>query len=217
MDEEGKIARTPRRPVLAAADLEWLIGQWFEWLNEHHQSGEFDAETVRAYEAKLSYFVAWWKKVGPAHNWRLDARLLEQYEYYLRSYVSERTAKTLSFTTRQMALRRLRQFLIWAYEEGYTPDRNYSFLVPVARDHKLRRKAASLEDLHRLEDIALRSNDPIRDITLVVFFVGTGCRREEAARVQIEDIQFTSGLAGVITIRGKRTKAKPLWPAGGIV
>lgn len=209
MSAENGINRNPSRPTLAAADLIWLIEQWFEWLDRHRRTDDFDAETVRAYKAKLSYFVAWWDAIGPTVDWRLDARQMEKYEVHLRSLVSERTSKPLSFNTRVMALRRLRQMFLWAFEEGYTPERNYAFLVPAAHGQKPRRKAAALADLQKLLDAAIYSSDPIRDCTLIVFFIGTGCRREEAAALRVEDVRFLRGFAGVALVRGKRTKANP--------
>lgn len=202
-DSSDRITRSPSVPSIHGHDLDWLIEQYLD-----DRRDRVDTKTHSAYECRLRIVIQWWSGVGPAQHWRLKASDLEAFERYLRSRPSANTGNPLSYTYRAGILQSLREVLRWASENGYIRN-DYSSWVPPAAGGKMKRRAASEDELLRL--LAECDNSPrrVRDRAIVAVFIGMGLRRAEVTNLKVEDLHFTEDGSGHANVRGKRTKATP--------
>lgn len=203
MDSQpGIIRRTPAVPVLEAADLNWLIGQYITW-----QRANLDNQsTVDGYEYQLRWFINWWEMEGPAHKWLLRPDDLAYFERYLRGAISSRTKRPLSYHTRATILKRLKEALRWALDKGYV-ERNYSGWIPNADGGPPKRRAAGITSLHQLLEAAGRGREPIRDRAIIAMLMGMGLRRAELSNLDIEEVTIEADHSGYAHVTGKRTRA----------
>lgn len=200
----GTIRRSPSVPTLQAADLNWLVGEYLSW-----QRTQLDNQmTVDCYACKLRWFTDWWQEIGPTKEWLLRQTDLEQFEKYLRSAVSPRTGRKLSWHTRNDVLRRLREVFHWACEKDYT-EKNYAEWVPKADGGPPKRKAAGVSELTRLLLEAGYSPLATRDRAMIALFIGMGLRRGEVVNLNIEDVVIEADMSGYARVVGKKTRANP--------
>jgi integrase/recombinase XerC len=191
---------TPGRPSLYARDLGRLITLYLEDLD-----GAVQPATVDGYGYKLAYVLGWWAAYGPAHDWQLTQRSLEEFERWLRTQRTRRGG-SLSYHSRNDILRRLRQLFRWAAHNEYV-ERDYGRWVPEAWGAPPLRKAADVSELRRLFDAAARQPMAARETAILAVLIGTGMRRSECASLRIEQIRLYADGSGTATVCGKRTRA----------
>lgn len=200
----GSIYRAPRTPLLDGTHLNWLITQYIGW-----QRARLDQQrTVDGYAYQLAWFVDWWQTQGPARAWRLCPDDLALFERHLRTVISARTRRPLTYNTRATILKRLREALRWALAHGYV-DRDYTGWVPKADGGPPKRKAAAIGALCRLLDIAGGGRDPHRDRAILAMLMGMGLRRAELSGLDIDDVVVEADHSGYAAVVGKRTRANP--------
>lgn len=199
-----RIRREPESRVLDGRDLEWLIDRH---LMACHSRLERE-RTVTDYRNKLAWFLRWWSDYGPSHDWLLREEDMVEFERWLRTVVSERTGRPLSYHTRQVVTVRLREALGWAYEKGYMRY-NYARWVINPLGGPAERRAAPAHLLWRLLYAAHESENPIRDRTILASFIGMGLRRSEVQNLNVEDIVIEADQSGTARITGKKTRARP--------
>ena len=196
------IRRTPSVPTLYALDLTWLILTYISW-----QRTQIDLQaTVDCYACKLRWFVDWWDEVGGTKAWLLQQSDLEQFERYLRTAISDRTKRNLSWHTRNDVLRRLREMFHWAALKSYT-DRDYAEWVPKADGGPPKRTAASVTALVRLLEEAGDGSLGSRDRAMIAMLMGMGLRRGEIVNLNVEDVVIEADYSGYAHVTGKRTRA----------
>lgn len=198
----GVIRRTPSVPTLQAADLVWLIGQYIGWCRTQLDN----QSTVDCYACKLRWFTDWWRDIGPRHDWLLHQADLEHFERHLRTVVSLRTKRKLSWHSRNDVLRRLREMFHWAKRKDYT-DRDYADWVPRADGGPPKRRAAGITALIRLLAEAGNTREAARDRAMIAMMMGMGLRRIEIANLNVEDVVIEADGSGYAHVHGKRTKA----------
>ncbi|MEZ4714275.1 MAG: site-specific integrase [Caldilineaceae bacterium] len=192
---------TPAESALDAAQMPQLIQIYLSNL-----AARLDPRTVEGYAAKLNYFECWLQEEGPHWRFALTRSRLLALEEWLFTRPLQRSDGTLSYNTRRDVLRRLRQLLRWAFQDGYL-SRDYSLWVPSARGASPRYELAPLEALSKLLIAAGDSPAPWRDRCIVALFIGVGLRRAEVAALSVQDIQLYADDSGVAKVIGKRTKA----------
>jgi len=190
-----EIRLDPDEDAVDGRYLDNLLDRWLQ-----HCVTQSDPQTVNSYREKLLHFRRWWKKLGPVYDWRLTRSLLVEFELYLRSWVA-RTGEPLSYNTRYDVIRRLRSALKWAYETNRISV-NCRAWVPTPDGETPTRMAATLA---QLED--LMSSTFGRDQAILALLIGTGIRRVECARLNVEHIFLCSDSTGLAEVTGKRTKA----------
>ena len=203
-DQPGTILRVPRTPLLDGTHLNWLIAEYIAWQRAHldHQ------RTVDGYAYHLWWFTQWWQAQGPARDWQLRPADLVLFERHLRSTVSARTQRPLTYNTRATILKRLREALRWALNQGYV-ERDYTPWVPNADGGPPKRKAAAISALHHLLDAATAGPCPLRDRAILAMLMGMGLRREELSSLDIDAVVVEADHSGYAAVVGKRTRANP--------
>ena len=192
---------TPTEEFLEAPDLSRLVEHWLLSL-------DVEPVTLLTYRDKIVHFVRWWEEKGPTVAWRLTRSLLQEFEVSLRGIVTKRFAKTMAYGNRHAVIRTVRIMFKWASETGRTV-RNYGTWVPWPSGSTPHRKAVTPAHLARLMLAASESRYPLRDQTLLAFFIGTGCRRSEVASLCVEDLKIMEDGSGTALVTGKRTSANP--------
>lgn len=202
-EDVGTIEIAPRIPVLDGTHLNWLIEQYLLRCRSEFS----DPSTVDSYEAKVRWYMEWWKHEGPKQNWLLRQGDLIRFERYLREVVSKRTKRKLSYNTRKDVLRRLGEVFRWAQTHNYV-SRDYTKWLPRPAGQATKRRAAPLYMLEHLIRDASNSYVAARDRAMLAVFIGMGLRRGEVANLDVEDLTFAVDHSGHAAIHGKRTKAK---------
>ena len=192
---------TPAESALDAAQMPQLIQIYLSNL-----AAQLDARTVKGYAAKLCYVERWLREEGPAWQFALTRSRLLALEQWLFERPLQRSEGTLAYNTRRDVLRRLRQLLRWAFQDGYL-NRDYSLWVPPARGEAPKYEPAPLEALSKLLIAAGNSPTPWRDRCIAALFIGVGLRRSEVSALKVQDIQLYADDSGVAKVVGKRTKA----------
>lgn len=196
----GRINLNPPEEYLEAENLNALIDMWLAAL-------DVGAITYRTYRDRMRCFRRWWERVGPTKKWRLTKTVLQGFEVHLRTVLS-RFGQPMTYLTRYMTIRVVRQMFIWASTTGKTI-KNYGLWLPFPSGVPPKRKAPKLEHLARLMLAAAESPQALRDQTIIAFLIGTGCRRGEVSGLRVEDLTILADGSGVATVTGKHTKANP--------
>ena len=204
MQQVESIRREPRIQALQAQDLNWLIGQYIAACRTRLDR----QRTIDGYEYKLRWFVRWWEVEGPSRHWLLRADDFVCFEKYLRSAISARTKRRLSYHSRATILKRLREALKWAQEHGYL-DRTYARWIPKADGAPPKRRAPQISSLLKLLEVAGQGRNPLRDRCIVAMLMGMGLRRAELSNLDIEEVVIEADTSGYASVTGKRTTANP--------
>jgi integrase len=189
----------PVEEHLNARNLFALVDRWLAALS-------CSPLTRRTYAANIAHFTRWWKVVGPTVEWRLTQTLLEDFEVHLRSVLGVHIGEPLTYTTRRTIVSIVRMMFVWAFEKNKVP-RDYSKWLPWPPGAQPPRKPVTVEHLERLMLAAAQSPKPLRDQTLIAFFIGTGARVGEVTGLKVEDLTILADGSGVARVTGKRTKA----------
>lgn len=190
------ITLEPQRDYLDARHLPALVELWLDY-----KVGRTDPTTVAGYRINIARALHWWAETGEAVAWRLDRRALDDFALWLTTAQSPTTGKAYGWHAQAGALRRLRQCLHWAHDNGYIPIDCSKWVPkePLSNPPELRRRIA-LKHLAALIDAAGHSNAPVRDQAMLATFIGTGVRRAELLGINIEDLQFDSAGGGTAVI-----------------
>lgn len=193
----GIIERTPRVLTLDGTHLNWLIA--------HHLAAchrRLDSSTsAESYTYQLQWFVNWWQAQGPPRNWLLTRHDFAQFERFLRSVISPRTKRPLTYHTRFTVIKRLKEMFRWAYDNGYV-ERDYRQWIPSAEGGPPKRHAASIAQLRQL----LEATVSLRNRAMVAMMMGMGLRRGEVASLNAEDVVVHADNSGYARVTGKRTR-----------
>lgn len=204
MNSMGSINLAPSVPTLDGTHLNTLLELYIQSCRQRldHQY------TVDGYEYALKPFKDWWQVEGPRRQWQLQATDFVQFEKHLRPLKSKHTGKRISYHTRATILKRLREALNWAQNNGYLA-RDYAAWVPLAHGAPPKRKAVSIPSLHQLLAAAGKGlkGRPLRDRCIVAMLIGMGLRRAELSSIRIEAIIMKEDCSGHTSVVGKRTKA----------
>lgn len=195
----GTINLDPVEDFLEAERLGALVDRWLGALGS-------SPRTRRTYKANIAHFTRWWEAVGPTVEWRLTQTLLEDFEVHLRSVLGMYVGEPLTYTTRRTIVSTVRMMFVWAFEKRRVPA-DYSKWLPWPPGAQPPRKPVTVEHLARLMLAAAQSPKPLRDQTLIAFFIGTGARLGEVTGLQVEDLTILADGSGTARVTGKRTKA----------
>lgn len=156
-------------------------------------------ETSDTCRQKLSYFRRFWTEHALTYNNVLTPSVLADFTAWLDTQRTQRTGEPLSYNTRYDACRRLRQVLRWAWRNEYLKT-DWSQYAPLPAGQSHEHNALSLIDCRAIFDQCFASSTQLRDTALLAIFLGTGCRRAEAANIRVVDVKFVDGLSGLIAL-----------------
>jgi integrase/recombinase XerD len=159
------------------------VEQYLAWLRVQRNR---PATTARAYRQDLAKFAAFWRTRRPLDGGHLLAGLDRE---ALRRYQVELAEILPNPRTRARALVALRQFLLYAHDEGWTAE-DLSRRVVVPRFTRGDPHPVPTETVPRLLDaLPVATLRDLRDRALVHFLISTGCRIGEALAVDRGDVR----------------------------
>ena len=182
--------RRPQASIQAVLDLYQL----------HNRSEAKSESTLDWYERVVGRLIEWLRAEGElVPIGELSEDVLRLHVIYLSKFRSR--GKELSRSTLNTYVRGMRDFLRWAYLEGFTehqllerfrPPRVPSVIVDTLED----------DEIHRL--VAAVSKSP-RNHAIVMLLLDTGIRLSELVGLQLEDVNFE---VGSVKVFGKGSKER---------
>ena len=122
-----------------------------------------------------------------------------------RAYYASLTDRGLSARTVRNHYRDLSVFANWLTKHGYIAENPLTDITPPSAPKNTPPKAIADDDIIKMLDAA----HTLRDRTLLLFFLDTGCRIGEAAVLKWRDIDFSTSTARVVD--GKHHRARYLF------
>lgn len=161
--------------------------------------------TVAGYRFALGYLSRWWAEVGPACGWRITEHTMHQFAAWLKLQPGQ-AEEFLGFNSRDMIHTRVRTLFRWANHPSHNYiDRDFSPFVPDADGEPPIRQTTDIQRLARLFKAAAASTKPTRNKAILAVLLGTGLRRGELVRLNIEDVIIHATGAGRLMIRKTKT------------
>lgn len=192
---------TPEQPALDAADLNPLIEIYLR-----DCASRLAPITVAGYKFCLSYLIRWWEEVGPTYEYKITGLAMQQFARWLEVQ-SGQASEYLSYNSREMILTRVRTLFRWASHPSHNYiGRDFSEFVPAATGEPPIRVTPEVERLAKLFEAAAQSTNPARNRAILAVLLGTGIRRGELVRLNVEDVQIHANGAGRLMIRKTKTK-----------
>lgn len=155
---------------------------------------EVGEETLSGYTHHLALFRSWWSSHGKRWSWTLTPDRLRQFGVWLRRQESAR-GRPYAASSRNTTVRRVRQFLAWLHTSGRMPV-NIADWLPLPPKTPQPARGLRPADLCRLFEAALGGYKPARDVALLAFLAGTGCRRMELIHAQVQNLELHADGAG---------------------
>lgn len=183
---------------ISTEGMDKLVERWLT-----SQARRVKPITVTSYREKISYFCRYIDEIEEDRICRDD---MEEFGLWLQEQKTKH-ATYIGYHTRHDALRRLRSFFLWAFREEYFT-RNFAFWVPRAEGSAPQRIAPTIGQLNKLLDAARGASWPEREVAIIGLLAGTGIRRIEAMRLNVEDVHFTDEGGGFLVVKGKEDKRR---------
>ncbi len=200
-----------RKPLSAVVTLEpGSLGAWALRYLEDLTVRNYSPHTIRGEEKNLYRFVPWCEERGVKTPAELSVELLERYQRHLFHSVKA-DGKRLSFHSQYDRLGGVRRFLRWLTRHRVIPMNPATSLEPPRIERRLPKailSAYEVEQILRTADVTTPRG--LRDRTILEVFYATGIRRQEAARLRIDDIDLENGRLIVRQGKGKKDRVLPL-------
>lgn len=197
----ARLTYTPATSDTTTLTLDALSALFDDFHTEQSTYTTKRAGTLKNYRQTFAQFAHWLRDSGASN---ITA------EHWRRYYATERT-RGLSVHTIRNRYRDLTVFIHWLIEHGHIPDNPLENITPPAPPKNTPPKAIAETDILRM----LRAADTLRDKTLLLFFLDTGCRAGEAAALTWSNIDLDAGTAAVVD--GKAHKARYLFLSDGLI
>ena len=177
---------------------ETLISTWLRSFNS--------TSTVKNYSADITQFT----------NWIGDTDLLKVQEKDIRNFILDLQEKGLSKRTRNTGNHRLSAIkslynCLW---ENHQLENNPAERIRLERLTDNEKKTEPLDErvaINLLSIIKTNTMTGIREYAMIDLFLGTGIRRDELAKLDIQDVHISQTRSSTIIIRkGKGDKARTI-------
>lgn len=156
-------------------------------------------------------FVAWCAQRRVHALDEVSAELLADYPRWLHTY-RQKNGRPLAVNSRLAKLIPLRGWFVWLARAGELAfDPAATLELPVGEPRSLPRHIPTLRDVEgMLAQPDLHRATGVRDRALLELLFATGIRRTEAARAQIDDLDFDRRLLLVRCGKGRKDRMLPL-------
>jgi site-specific recombinase XerD len=197
---QHSINLSPEQPWLDASALPQLVDLYLA-----DCATRLKPVTVSGYTFALSYLTRWWAEAGPTANSRITEHSMHQFAAWLCKQPGQ-AEEFLGYNSRDMIHTRVRTLFRWANHPTHNYiDRDFSPFVPEAAGEPPIRTTTEIERLAKLFRAAADSTKPTRNKAILAVLLGTGLRRGELVRLNIEDVQMHANGAGRLMIRKTKT------------
>lgn len=186
--------------------LNELYSEYLNWLKAHGYS-------IRTWEVRKTYlghFVEWCEPQELTQPNQITRDDLERYQSWV--YEQRRSnGKKLTFATQRNRLVPLKAFFRWLVNRGQL-EANYAADLQMPKVERRLPKAIlseeEAEQIIRQPDINTR--DGLRDRVMLEVFYSTGIRRNELARLRLNDVDLESSTLWVRQGKGRKDRMLPM-------
>jgi integrase/recombinase XerC len=161
--------------------------------------------TIKNYKADIAQFT----------NWIGDTDLLKVQEKDIRNFMLDLEEKNLSKRTRNRHLAAIKSLYNWLWE-NHKVETNPAERIRLEQLSANEKKTEPLDELvaiNLLSIIKTYTKTGIREYAMIDLFLGTGIRREELAKLDIQDVHISQTRSSSIIVRkgkGDKTRTIPL-------
>lgn len=183
-----------------------LIDEWFLRLEERN----YAAKTVTTHTWSLKMFLSWAQERDLARPEQITKPILESYQRWLYRY-RKPNEQPLSITTQRARLGSLQSFFAWLCKSNRLAANPAADLELPRKSQKRLPKALTLDEVHDLLNLP-DVTDPLglRDRCILELFYATGIRRSELVRVDVEDLDSSTGVLLVRKGKGGKDRVVPV-------
>ncbi len=174
-----------------------LISTWLRSFNS--------TSTVKNYSADIAQFT----------NWIGDTDLLKVQEKDIRNFMLDLEEKNLSKRIRNRRLAAIKSLYNWLWE-NHQLENNPAERIRLERLTDNEKKTDPLDErvaINLLSIIKTNTMTGIREYAMIDLFLGTGIRRSELAKLDIQNVHVSQTRSFTITVRkgkGDKTRTIPL-------
>lgn len=181
-----------------STDAKSFLEPFLVWLSV--EKGRRPA-TIEAYRRDINQFLSWCEESGVRLT-GVDISTLEKF------VISLKDREFAESSIARMAAS-LRGFFSYAVEEGLLESNPTTQLLLGKRKKSLPKPMSEEQIMVLLDSITISNPGDLRDLALLEFLYGTGCRVSEAIGVTLGDIDFAEGLVRV-TGKGAKQRLVPI-------
>ena len=206
-DKKGGFAATPDGfDRTTAFTLASLIDEWFRRLAER----AYSPKTVEARNWALRMFLRWAEERDLRQPDQITKPILESYQRWLFQY-RKANDKPLGVTTQRGRLGAIQNFFAWLCRDNVLTANPAADLDLPRKPNKSLPKSLCMEDVQAILNVP-NVSDPlgIRDRAILEVFYGTGIRRAECARLDLDDLERERGLLTVRKGKGSKDRVVPV-------
>jgi site-specific recombinase XerD len=163
----------------------------------------FSGESVRAYSADISQFIAFLRSVRVDWN---NPKKLERLD--IVGFMNRLAGMKRSGTTRARKLASLRHFLKFLKENGVIAGNPAETVIRARKEEK----DPTVLFKNEYKALLFEAQGNSRDYAILLTFLKSGIRESELADLQIEDVDFVHDTLRVREGKGRKERTIPLMP-----
>jgi integrase/recombinase XerD len=172
------------------------------------------SDTVRNKRGGLKKFYLWSLERNVTRTDQIDLDLMDDYAAYLNSYRKALDNEPLSPAQKRNLLTYVKIFIKYMFIKKLLPTNTLDGIELPSKGEQIPKALYTVEEVEViLEQPLLFGIKGLRDRSILEFFFVTGIRRGELAKLNIDDIDFNTGL---VRVHGKGNKERlvPISPRG---
>ncbi|MBA6337495.1 tyrosine-type recombinase/integrase [Colwellia sp. BRX8-7] len=172
------------------------------------------SDTVRNKRGGLKKFYLWSLERNVTRTDQIDLDLMDDYAAYLNSYRKALDNEPLSSAQKRNLLTYVKIFIKYMFIKKLLPTNTLDGIELPSKGEQIPKALYTVEEVEViLEQPLLFGIKGLRDRSILEFFFVTGIRRGELAKLNIDDIDFNTGL---VRVHGKGNKERlvPISPRG---
>src|SRR5947209_3837116 len=183
--------------------LDMTLEQGYQVFLNALSGNNFSLESVRAYSADITQFIAFLQSVRVDWN---NPKKLERLD--IMGFMNRLAGMKRSGTTRARKLASLRHFLKFLKENGVIAGNPAETVIRARKEEK----DPTVLFKNEYKALLFEAQDNSRDYAILLTFLKSGIRESELADLQIEDVDFVHDTLRVREGKGKKERTIPLMP-----
>jgi integrase/recombinase XerD len=172
------------------------------------------SDTVRNKRGGLKKFFLWCLDSDVTSIEQIDLDLMDDYAAYLNSYRKALDNEPLGPAQKRNLLTYVKIFIKYMFTKKLLPTNTLDGIELPSKGEQIPKALYTVEEIEViLEQPLLFGVKGLRDRAILEFFFATGIRRGELSKLNIDDIDFNTGLVRVQG-KGKKERLVPISPRG---
>ncbi len=167
-------------------------------------------ETNRRHDSSLRKFIVWSDERGLEDPRSITKPILERYKKYLY-YSRKQNGEPMSFSSQATSLSSVKSFFKWLTQQNYLLYNPASELELPKRAKQLPRNLLSVEEIQDMfNSVDVSTVEGLRDRAVMEVLYSCGLRRQECARLSLQDVNLKHQTVFVREGKGNKDRILPL-------